>query len=89
MVEINENIIRESVEKNNITYWPFHECSICGEMVGFYFYMGKVIWDGSCACSSRFGPRETNYSEIVNIYNENKSDDFRNNFLKFFKIREN
>lgn len=79
--------IAQSVKDNNISnYYPF-KCSICNEIYGYYFLDGRVIFDGACGCGgSIFDERETDYEEIANIYNRNKDEDLRKEFLEYFKL---
>ena len=81
--------VEEAVNENNITYWFPFKCSICGESYGFYFSYGRVVFNGSCGCSSAFGERLTDYQEIADIYNNNKSDKkFRKELLSYFNISD-
>ena len=78
--------IAQSVKDNNISnYYPFR-CSICNEIYGYYFTDNKIIFDGACGCGFIFGERETDYEEIANIYNRNKDEDLRKEFLEYFKL---
>ena len=78
--------VEEAVNENNITCWFPFKCSICGETYGFYFNCGQVTFNGACGCCSIFGDRVTNYQEIANIYNSNKSEEFRKEMLSYFGI---
>ena len=78
--------IEGAVKKNNIHYWEFSKCSICGEGYGFYFNGDEVTFNGACGCGSIFGERQASYQEIADIYNRNKNDEFRRQFLEYFKL---
>ena len=78
--------IEESVKKNNITHWFPFRCYICNEQYGFYFENGIVTFDGACSCNAIFGPRQTTFQEIAEIYNKNINENFRKEILEYFKI---
>lgn len=38
-------------ELKNITYWPSHDCAICGKSVGTEIVNGEASYRSACGCA--------------------------------------
>lgn len=80
--------IRESVIKNNISWFPHHECAICGRWVGyrFFHYPYEVMFDSTCDCSSwkNLWPRD--WDDVAVYINMQDNEDYANECMKLLKL---
>ena len=60
---------KEQAEKLNITFWPGHNCSLCGYQVGFYFADGNVSYDNGCDCTSGQNLNPRTWEDVAKRYN--------------------
>lgn len=42
---------KKQAELKGITYWPSHDCSICGESVGTEIENGEASYRSACRCA--------------------------------------
>ena len=64
---------KEAAERNNITSWPIHDCSICGYQCGYIIKGDEVFYDNGCDCIN--GPsniQQVDWHNIANMYNLQK-----------------
>lgn len=59
---------KEQAEKLKITYWPSHDCSICGVSVGTEIHNGEPSYRSSCNCGS--SPNHSHgWQKVADRYN--------------------
>jgi hypothetical protein len=67
-----EEEFKKQVEVKEITFWPHHDCSICGYVCGYHFKNGHVGYDNGCYCTGRsYGENITSrtWSDLAEAYN--------------------
>lgn len=72
-----------------ITFWPVHDCSICGYTCGYYLYLEKPYYDSGCNCvySQNLDPRS--WEDVAYTYNLNQPENnpqIRPEFLKTLNL---
>jgi hypothetical protein len=43
---------KRQAEVKEITFWPSHDCSMCGATVGTEIRDGKASYNSSCGCGA-------------------------------------
>ncbi len=64
----------KAAAERNIHFVPNHDCSICGETVGWGIHDGVVLYNSSCGCA-RSQPRRSSFEDIADFYNRNAGAD--------------
>lgn len=76
---------KAQAESRSLTFWPIHECSICGVWVGFVFKNGQSCYDSACSCV----PFATNYHSygwqfVADMYNMQTDPEIIARFDKYW-----
>lgn len=84
MNKVTAEQIRESVIKNNVSFLPIHDCSICGVSVGYSFFKYncpyEVTFDSSCGCASS-APQPSRFEEVADHINRQENEEYINEML--------
>ena len=81
--------IRESVVKNNIDWFPIHDCSICGIWVGYRFFSWRnqeVVFDSTCGCSSWPNLLPMNWEDVADHINIQSNEDYAKECMELLKL---
>lgn len=63
-----------------------HDCSICGENVGYIIQGEFVEFDGNCGCVSyRWPARPSSFEEIAQFLQAQSSDEIRDRIMSRLK----
>lgn len=76
---------KKSAEKNNITEWRMHDCSLCGYKCGFKFIDEKVFYDNGCYCVM-MSPRLCSWESVANHYNIQTDEDIIKKYKEFWRF---
>ena len=75
MIKTIEELKKQASEKN-ITFYPVHECSICGYMCGYIISGEDVKYDSGCGCGciNYSNIKKRNWEELAETYNRNQPE---------------
>lgn len=88
MDKVTAEQIRESVIKNNVSFLPIHDCSICGTFVGYYFFRYppyEVVFDSSCSCGCSH-PHPSSFEDVAGHINMQTNEKYINELLTLLGI---
>ena len=60
---------KEQTEKNNITRWDIHKCSMCSYQCSYHFIDGNVFYDNGCDCTSGQNLNPRSWDDVAEQYN--------------------
>lgn len=88
---VTGDLLRQQAIKYDVTHWIIHSCSLCGVPVGYFFESDKsgVWFDGSCNCSSVFGPQVRSWDEIAGHFNLQRHPDVIKKYQEFWHLNDN
>lgn len=68
--------LRQICWSRHITFIPHHDCSLCGEYVGWYlfFYPNEVVFTADCGCGSSYSYQEDSWSNIIDWITDNEGN---------------
>lgn len=80
--------IRESVVKNEIDWFPIHDCAICGSWVGyrFFHYPYEVMFDSTCGCSSFENLHESEWEDVAEHINMQSNEDYAKECMELLNL---
>lgn len=64
---------QQAAEKEEITFWPIHDCSMCGYECGYIIDGDRVSYDNGCDCVYN-PPRQSNWQELADHYNRQQNE---------------
>ena len=70
--------IRASVIKNGVHKLLIHDCAICREWVGYYFFSyppHEVVFDSSCGCGRSY-PRPCSWEDVAKHINMQTNEEY-------------
>lgn len=74
MIKTPEELKAQAALKG-ITFYPVHDCSICGVTCGYVIDGDKVGYDSSCNCGApEFGIQERDWDDLARTYNCNQPE---------------
>jgi hypothetical protein len=68
--------LKEQAKKIHLTFWPIHDCSICGYTCGYYFEHDweDVFYDSGCDCVTYSNIQERSWENVADNYNLNQPE---------------
>lgn len=81
--------IRESAIKNQIDWFPIHDCAICGKIVGYRFFRWpnyEVVFDSTCDCSYYENLRPRSWEDVANHINMQSNEEYAKECMKYLKL---
>jgi len=65
---------KRQAEVKEITFWPLHDCSMCGATVGTEIRYGQASYNSSCGCGS--SPNHSpGWESVAERYNMQRDED--------------
>ena len=69
MKDVTAKEVMQAATSANLTWVPVRECSICQTSIGYEIHDREVFWNGTCDCSSAFGPEARQWQDIADLIN--------------------
>ena len=80
---------QKSVQENELTHWPIHDCSLCHYPCGYIFNKdGNVFYDSGCDCVAYTNLQPRSWEDVAEHYNQQSNADYikeMDTFWKFIK----
>ena len=84
MIKTVEELKRQA-NKIKLTFYPVHNCSLCGYRCGYIINGDKVSYDSGCYCVKYMYIEERSWKDLAETYNINQPEnnpDVSKEFLK-------
>ena len=79
----NPEEFKQQAKEKNITFWPSHECAICGVEVGTEIKDGQASYRSSCGCAH--SPNHSHgWEHVAERYNMQEHPEVIANMDKFW-----
>lgn len=78
---------KEQAEKNKITWWNIHDCSMCGYPCGYLIHNGEVSYDNGCNCTGSENINPRTWEDIAGQYNMQSSPNIIQEYDKFWGFK--
>jgi len=74
MIKTADELKQQAIAKN-ITFYPVHNCSMCGYQCGYVIENDKVGYDSGCDCTYNAGGIELrDWDDLARSYNMNQPE---------------